>query len=101
MGPERAACEVCKFDSSSGFDLTRALKLSLRPISSSHPTAGLQTDFLRMELLWVSAPGTGAGAAPAPGRALAAGGRPNQSTPAVGAWVSSPRSPRAQGPEQF
>lgn len=99
MGPEPTACGICKFDSSSGFGLHPYLSLCL--ISPSQPTAGWQTGFLRIGLLWVSALGIGPSAAPAPGRVLAEGGRGNQGTLVVGVWVSSRRSRRPRGPEQF
>lgn len=99
MGPEPTECGVCKFDSFSGFGLHPYLSLCL--ISPSQPTAGWQTGFPRMGLLWVSALGTGPSAAPAPGRALTEGGRRNQGTLVVGVWVCSRRSWRPRGPEQF
>lgn len=94
-------CRVCKFDCSIGFDLHLGLHLFLYLIPLSYPTAGLQTGFLRMGLLWVSAPGTGPSAAPALRRALVEGGRRNQGSLVVGARVPNRRWPGLPGPEQF
>lgn len=94
-------CRVCKFDWSIGFGLHPGLYLFLYLILLSYPTAGLQTGFLRMGLLWVSVPGIGPGAAPAFGRAPVEGGPRNQGSLVVGARVPNPRSPGPRGPEQF
>lgn len=60
-----------------------------------HPTAVSQTDVLKVRFLWVSAPGTASGVAPALGRVLTACGvwarEPGD------AWVSSLRSPGPAG----
>lgn len=57
--------------------------------------------FLRMGLLWASAPGPGPESAPASGRALAEGAPGKRGTPVVGARVPSPRSPEPAEREQF
>lgn len=72
--PGHAASGVCEFASSRGFGLHSCPFSSLRLISPSHPTAGLQTGFLRMGLLWVSAPGTGPGISAIFWREVAAAG---------------------------
>lgn len=61
-----------------------------------HPTAGSQTDILKMRFLWVSAPGTGSGEVQASGGCSLRVGvwarEPGD------AWVSSLRSPGPAGP---
>lgn len=66
-GARTPSREDCKFNLSNGFGLHPCPYSPLRLISPSHPTGGLQMGFLRMGLLWASAPGTGPGSAPAPG----------------------------------
>lgn len=101
LGSGPAASGVCKFDLLSGFGLQPCPSWSLRLISPSRPTAGLQMGFLRIGLLWVLAPGHKClhGSSPRERRSLPVGARTGEPG-FVDAWVPSRRSPGLLGKEQ-